>query len=543
MQLQFIGQNVHFAVSLLASLAVFAVFWLTFDAWLERRRLREAVKWSGFLLLALGLLLNGAIVESGNINASFWSTLLPGISLGLRIAGYIAIALGQILDPLMLRPSYEVPQEGGEPAVAATPNTSQPMQGAVIGGVAIAKMIALPFLPLVVAGLYWRRATTGLERHLRPVVIGFALLTAFELGTALGALRASSNPLVYNWVATYGPIWWMTQAALLAGGIILGRWVWQYLTKRLISQIFMVLVTTTVVIYFVSTAAFSLLLLRNTRSQALDDLATASHVLDYALTSRKAEIAAQAEAVAFQPGVASAATSADHRAMITAVGDFAVSHQLSSLVITDADGRVLLRAEDPDRWGDSRSNDSLVQRALIGREASSVAVLKGVVAPNVNLMSARPVRDSSGLIVGTVTVARAVSSAFVDGIRSATGLQSTVYGGDQRAATTLTSGDGLHRAIGLRETNGQVLSTVLHQGKSYSGETSFQNRAYLAAYAPLKDDDKNTVGMLLVARPADTLLAAAGRSVELAFLISVGLLALSIAPVYLIARKISNGVR
>jgi len=93
MQLQFIGQNVHFAVSLLASLAVFAVFWLTFDSWLERRRLREAVKWSGFLLLALGLLLNGAIVESGNINASLWSTLLPGISLGLRVAGYIAIAL------------------------------------------------------------------------------------------------------------------------------------------------------------------------------------------------------------------------------------------------------------------------------------------------------------------------------------------------------------------------------------------------------------------------------------------------------------------
>jgi hypothetical protein len=73
MQFQFIGQNVHFAVSLLASLAVFAVFWLTFDAWLERRRLREAVKWSGFLLLALGLLLNGAIVESGNISASLWS--------------------------------------------------------------------------------------------------------------------------------------------------------------------------------------------------------------------------------------------------------------------------------------------------------------------------------------------------------------------------------------------------------------------------------------------------------------------------------------
>ncbi|MEO8105570.1 MAG: cache domain-containing protein [Candidatus Saccharibacteria bacterium] len=542
MQLQFIGQNVHFAVSLLASLAVFAVFWLTFDAWLERRHWREAIKWSGFLVLALGLLLNGAITGSGNLASGMLSTALPVITLGLRIAGYALIAFAQLLDPLMKRPDSQAVDAGVGPVPQSWLKRRLHMRSALVGG-GVAKLIFMPALPLFVAGLYWRRATTGLERHLRPVALGFGLLALYELFAALDVLQGNSNPLVYTWVAAYGPVWWIAQSALLAAGVVLGRWVWQYLTKRIISQVFIVLVTTTVVIYFVSTAGFSLLLLRNTRSQALDDLTTASHVLDYALTSREGEIAAQAESVALRPGIAAAATVADHKAMIASVGDFAVTHRLSSLVFTDADGRVLLRAEDPNRWGDSLSNDSLVQRALIGRIASSVAVRQGVVAPNVNLMSTRPIRDGNGLIVGTVTVAQTISSAFVDGIRSATGLESSIYGGDVRAATTLLSGDGLHRAIGLRETNDGVLRAVLKEGKSYSGDASFQNRDYLAAYAPLKDENNNTVGMLLVARPADSLLAAAGRLVELAFLVSVGLLAVSVLPVYAIARKISEAVR
>lgn len=542
MDMQFIGQNVHFAISLLASLASFAVFWLIFDAWTERKKWQEAIKWSGFLALALGLLVNGAVIDNGSIIPGHLASVTAIVSLWLRILGYVLIAAGQLIDPLMKRPEV-APEADIIEEIAEGDDANKQAHAVGVGAAAIAKLIALPLLSLTVAGLYWRRATTGLERHLRPVAGGFVALSIFEALNALGAWQSTSNPLVYRWVQNYGPIWWVAQLALLVGGVVLGRWVWQYLTKRLLSQIFMVLVTATVIIYFASTGAFSFLLLHSTRSQALDDLSTASHVLDYAIASKQAETTAQAEAVAAQNGVADAANNADHKAMTAAVGNFAAEHQLSSLVITDGDGKVLLRAEDPERWGDSLSSNSLIQRALIGREVSSVGVQKGVIAPAVQLITARPIRNTKGLVVGTVTVARGISSGFVDGIRADTGLDSTVYGGSQRAATTLTDPDGLHRAVGLKETNTAVLTRVLQQGKSYDGETDFQNRRYLAAYTPLKDVDNNTVGMLLVARPADSLLATAGRSVELAFLVAIALLALSIVPVYMIAQKISGGVR
>ena len=542
MNLEFIGQNVHFAVNLLASLAMFAVFWLTFDAWLERKKPIETVKWAGFLILAIGLLINGAVVEQAQFANSFLVNTLPAVSKVMRAIGYLLIIVGQLLDPIMQRPKIENDFEE-----QFTSKKRHKKAGAVgvgaTGKGAVATLVLFPLLPLAVAGLYFRRATTGLERHLRPVALAFVFLAIFELFTAVGAWRTTTNPLVYDWVATYGPVWWVAQVALFIGGVLLGRWVWQYLTKRLLSQIFIVLVTATVGIYFVSTAGFSLLLLGNTRSQALGDLSTASHVLDYAVNSRKAELQAQAEAAVSRPGIAEAAISSSHLVSIAAIGDFATSHQISSLIVTDADGRILLRTDDPSRYGDSLSGNSLVQRALIGREAVSVAVSSGVVAPNVTLVTAQPIRSSTGLIVGSVTVSRAISAAFVDGIKKATGLDSTVYGGDQRSATTLTTADGIHRAVGIRETNQSVIKTVIKQGKSYSGETSYQNRSYLAAYVPLKDVDNNTVGMLLVAKPASALLAAAGRSIELAFLTAVALLALSIVPVYFIAKKISYGVR
>ena len=537
MNLDFIGQNVHFAVNLLASLAMFAVFWLIFDAWLERKKLKETLRWLGFLLLALGFLANGSIIDQVELTSAGINQVLPFIANLLRVLGYALVVASQLADPLMKRPTYS--DEFDTEPTAKTKKTSM----MALVPATIAKFIVLPVLPLAAAVLYFRRATTGLERHLQPVAVGFALLTVFELLTAINSLQSTLNPLTYNFVQTYGPVWWLAQLMILAASITFGNWVWRYLTKRLLSQIFIVLVTTTVSIYFVSTVGFSYLLLGNTRAQALADLSTASHVLSYALTSNKLALQAQAEAASLRPGVAPAAAASDHKQALAAIGTFARDHHANSLIVTDADGKVLARSEDPERFGDSLSSNSLIQRSLIGRSVASVVVSQGVVAPAVALVSAQPIRNQQGQIVGTVKMTQAISSAFVDNVKAATGLDSTVYGNDQRSATTLKTADNLHRAVGIKETNQNIVQTVLKKGQAYNGEAQYQNRRYLAAYTPLLDADNNKVGMLLVAHPASQLLASATKSTELAFLTAVGLLVLSIGPVYLLARKIAGDVR
>jgi sensor domain CHASE-containing protein len=327
---------------------------------------------------------------------------------------------------------------------------------------------------------------------------------------------------------------------LLTATLILGHWVWQYLTKRIQSQLFMILVAQTVAIFLISTISFTFLLLSRTQSQSLADLNTASHVLDYAIKSRQAETAAQADAVSSRPLIVTAMAGRDHKYLTTALADYMSKHGLTSLVITDASAAVLLRGEDPERWGDSRSSDILIRRALVGESATSVVVRDGVVAPSVMIMAATPARDAAGNIVGVVMTGRAISNAFVDGIKSSTGLDSAVYGGNVRAATTLVNSSGTNRAVGIKEASTAVNERVLKQGKDFSGELLLQNRPYLVAYAPLKDANNVPVGMLLVARPLDALFATATSSIEFTFLLVVIMLAVSVVPVYYISRYISR---
>ncbi len=570
---QFISQNLHFAVNLFAGLVCFAMFWLIYDAWTVRRDRPDLLRLGGFMLLAVGFLLQ-ATQAAGDSDG--WLARLEGAALLLRLLGYSLLLAGQVIDPLQPRPIYadepeltpeqtaaqaavadstrpvvpEVPDANLEiaPGDAVAPvklkveskSSHKLKKNTAIAWLPLGQAVLLPLVAGVVAALYWRRATTGLERHLKPVAIGFAILTLFEVAQALLAFRDTTNPLWYQLVQPGGPVWMIATATLLAGTIILGRWVWQYLTKRIQSQLFMILVAQTVAIFLLSTIGFTFLLLSRTQGQSLADLTTASNVLDYAIASRQAETAAQAEAVAGRPAVVAATKARDHKALTAALSNYLVDHGLTSLTVLDGSAVVLLRGEDPDRWGDSRSSDALVRRSLVGEGGTSVVSREGVVAPTVTITAATPVRDAGGAIIGVVVAGRAISNAFVDGIKASTGLDSAVYGGNVRAATTLTTGNGVDRAIGVTETSAVVNDKTLKKGESYSGRLSLQNRAYLVAYAPLKDINNVPVGMLLIARPLDALYATANQSIEVTFLLVVLLLILSVAPVYYISRYLTR---
>jgi hypothetical protein len=554
LNLQFLGLNLSFAANLFAALVCFGVFWLIFDAWTVRHKRVELIKWAGFLLLSLGFLVNAATAQ---VAAEGWAGLVDVVADILRGIGYVAIIAGQLLDPLQPKPVYDDPEDdgAGDPPVVHMPKTAPVSKPAAVvikptvqrspGFIAVGGSVAiiLPVLAGLISILYLRRATTGLERHLKPVAIAFAALTLFELLSAAAYLRDTTNPTLYQLVAVYGPVWWVAMAALIAGTVVLGMWVWQYLTKRLQSQLFMILVAQTIGLFLISTIGFTFMLFQNIRNQSLADLTTASRVLDYAVASRQAETTAQAEAAASNATVMAAVAARSHNALATTLKGYLPDHNLTSLVVTDGSGQVLLRGEDPTRWGDSRSSDALVRRALVGQASSSVVVADGVISPTVTLVAAYPIRDPAGLIIGTVTAGRAITGAFVDGIRASTSLESSVYGGNVRAATTLLASNQTDRAVGVKESSTAITDRVLKKGKTYSGTVNLQNRPYLASFAPLRDGNKVTVGMLLVARPEDTLYTAANQSIQFTFIFVIALVLLAIFPVFLVARYLSRQLK
>ncbi len=535
--LEFILTDAHFAINLLAALACFATFWLYLDAWTGAHNFKDLLKWCGFGLLAVGFLVAATQVEQMFLGKTVFAQM-GTIGLVLRGLAYALLAVGLALDPLQPVPdgakelADELPEAAGKP-----PKKQATAITAVFLG--ISRML-LPLLSGVVTFLYWRRATTGLERHLRPVAWAFVWFTAFELVDVAAVGRGTTDPRLYDLVAPFGPLWILAHGLLAVAAAILGMWVWQYLTKRLQTQLFMVLTTACIMIFLVTTVSFTFLLMSRVQEQTFSSLDTTANVLNTSIAGLQAETIAAAEVVSQNSDVVNAVVAHDHKKLAQLMSSVLTTKKLSSLVITTESSQVLLRAEDPATWGDSISSDTQVARAAVGKSTHGLIAVDGALSPRLIMKATSPIRNAAGVIVGTATTGFTIDNAYVDGLKQSTGLSAAIYSGDVRVATTLLASDGNSRSVGVKEANKAVTDKVLGKNKTWSGLTTTNGQSYLAVYAPLRDADNVAVGMLFIGQPQVLLLQAAGRSIELTFLIAVGLLVLSIVPVHLISKSLAS---
>jgi methyl-accepting chemotaxis protein len=307
--------------------------------------------------------------------------------------------------------------------------------------------------------------------------------------------------------------------------------------------LFIIFTTTIAAIFLITTVTFTFLILSNIQRQTLSNLGTASKVLGYAIDSKTAETRANAEVIANDQAVATAVGAADRKQLQALTANFLINRHQSALTITADTGKVLLRATDPSRAGDSLSGDPLVKRALRGQISSSVTTREDVIAPLVYIETAAPIRNNNGSIVGAAVVGLVADNTFVDSIKRATGLESSIYSGNVRSATTFMAPDGKSRLVGVKEARTAITKTVIEKGTAYSGVSSLSNRQFLVVYSPLKDIDNKTVGMLLISQPQSVILRTAGQSIELTFILAVILIVLSIIPALLISRYLARQLK
>jgi hypothetical protein len=536
LSLQFFFQNTHFALNLFASLITFAAFWLYLDSWTLKKDRKELFRWLGFFLLSIGFLLHAALVEQRAFGVSDWVDRLEQVSQAIRLLGYMAIAYGLAIDPLPVRPgrSHKAETPAEAPAyMAFLPLTLIPLWLVKVG---------LPAGALMVGGLYLRRATAGLEHHLKRVVVAFLLFGLSEILTLRSQFAGTDNPSLESLISPFGWLWILEHLLLLAGAFLLGRWIWQYLVRRFQTQLFMVFTTAIVVIFLITTVAFTFLLFSNIRDQTLRNLETTSGVLGYAVDTKKSETQAQAQSISQQPEIIVAIANEDHSRLVTLTRGFLAEKKQSSLIITTAEAKVLLRAEDPERFGDSLSADAFIRKAAAGSTVSGSTRKDEAILPSIYTRSATPVSDDSGKIIGTVMVGIALDDSFVQGVKNSTRLESAIYAGDRRVATTLGTVAEYEQTIGSRESSRLVRQQVLQKGGIFLGEVKIGGLDYLAAYRPLKDINNNVVGMLFVGRPAVSILQTASRSMQLTFLLAIVLIVASIAPAYFVTRSISRQI-
>jgi hypothetical protein len=518
---QFILENLHFAGNIFVGLVFFAVFWLYLDAWQTSRKTREIPRIIGFFLLCVSFIIHSTYIESNLLAANQLSHGIQGFWFTLaRLGGYLLILIGSVSEPLQDKPKYENGMITFASLKAVTP-------------------FAYPLLPFLIAGFYFRRGIIGLEKHIEPVAWAFVFLTMAEILSLVPTLLNTSNVILYKLGAPFGPIWIAEHLFYLVAAVILAKWVFGYLLKRLQSQLFMIFIGSILGIFVITTAAFTGILFHNLQVEGLQKLNTDAQVLNLALESKKSEILSDTVMISQNPLIQAGILANSHANLSDIAENILLTKNENFLDIASAGGQVLTRGENRDRIGDSLSSDPLVKRALQGQANSSIVAVNGVLAPDISIRAAAPIIVDNK-IIGVIMSGTTVDNSFVDGLEKATGLVISIYGSDKLSATSLKLGADISRPIGIKENNRQIIDQVLKKGQNYQGTVSLLSVPYQAVYLPIKDIDNVPVGMLSVAETQISIFQTAAKSLETTFIITAGIMTLSVLYSYLISRYLSR---
>jgi two-component system NtrC family sensor kinase len=211
---------------------------------------------------------------------------------------------------------------------------------------------------------------------------------------------------------------------------------------------------------------------------------------------------------------------------------------LDILTITDAQGKVVMRAAQPSSGGDDESADPLVTRALAretvtatqvisraellkeGSELAGRAYLRFIPTPKaayrpedheengLMLKGAAPVLDDDGRIIGALYGGILLNQNYeiVDRVKDIVYKGEkykdkeigtvTIFENDLRISTNVTDEKG-QRAIGTRVSQ-EVYDAVLGQGVPWVGRAFVVNHWYITAYEPIRNIDGGIIGMLYV---------------------------------------------
>lgn len=283
------------------------------------------------------------------------------------------------------------------------------------------------------------------------------------------------------------------------------------------------------------------LLFHGLNAQATAELCRTASYVQARMDAMRERCAGTAFLIATRPDVIAAVKAGNTASLRPLAKSLLANGQLSVLTIADKSGVVLARGHS-DKSGDSVLSQINVKRALLGDVFTGIEM--GTVV-KLSLRTGYPIR-SDREVVGSVTTGIDLSSnyAFVDEIKLRLGVDCTIFHNDIAVSTTVLTQH--QRAIEVKETDPEVIATVLQKGQRLHRVTGIAGRSCDVVYWPLLGADGTIVGMMSVAKDRESI-RSAYRTVILSILISVFTVgALMIAGAYLMTcamtRPITAGI-
>ncbi len=391
---------------------------------------------------------------------------------------------------------------------------------------------SLPLICAVLSFMYWRRASIGLEDHLKHSAVGFFVLSLYELVGLASLFRDSQIVWVSKLTAPFGWASIAQYALLVVATVILAKWTWYYLLKRLSTQLFMLALTGAVGLSLLITGLFVTLLLQSVERESLTKLTSNAKVMASLIEEKKARLASETRLFAQDAMVVEAIASGERKDLGDKVQAQMKATGVASLVVTDGQGKIILKGENEEERGVSWSDDKYVMRALSGETVSGIVSRPGVIAPQVSIRVAVPAGG------GTIVASELLDNAYVDGLKESTGLSVGVYGDQLLSSTTENIGDGTTRLSGIKETNVKVIEQVWKKGEILAQTSKVGESDYLSAYVPLRDQDNEVSSVLQVSQPQVAALQAAGQAVQMTFALVIMVMIGLSWPIYLVCQKL-----
>lgn len=519
----FVSYIFNFAVSVLGGLVLFVGGYLYIDSSRAHKTVSKPLLLRGFGFLMLAGVYTFHATSINHPLAIFINQTLKIVSLG-------AIAFSLLAEPFL-----EVPKtaKNDDSSNAVTPLMAWSL---------------IPFaatLYFIIAAIYYRKMTAGLEKQVRNGVIGFFLLGISEALRIRNYFTDSPVPLLARLSAEFGPAWTAGRVVEFIGLAFLMLWFWGFIRFQLRIQIVTFALIRSFIIFLLTTTFFTLMLTKNIENNTYADLKTNVGVIQYALTSLESKTLAQAQTIAEDSDILETFKGENRDRLYDLSAQFMASQKTSTLIIATESGNVVIRGEDNDRTNDNVSNDPLFVQALSGKQSSTFRYHEAAVFPKITLVAAVPIRDGNrvtGKIIGAVMTGIEVDNAFVDGIKKITGLDASIYGQDKRAATTFLAPDGVSRFTGVKETNKKIIDKVINRGELFLGASKVLNQPYYIAYSPLKSSEGKVIGMLFVGRPQDTLIETSKQAMRETFLGVIIFMAVSYLPLHYFANRLKENI-
>ena len=498
MSLFFIINNLHFAFGMVGAIVLVMASWLSVDAYRLQKSTPILLRSIGLSLCALG-----QILHSLNVNNDL---LAYGASI-LFILGLLCI-LGSLLKTKELAVN----------AVVIIPAFS-------LSSHAIHSVLAL--LSISIAYFSWKQLQKEHNDTWKPFILSFFILALAFLLTIFTFNLSQTHFLSI-----------LEQIVELAGFVVLGYWVWQFMKLRINESIVMILVGMTFLLATVVTLAFSTILIGRVTTETSNNLLTDVRVLDFAVKRLEEEALAKTSLIAMEPEIIEALAKNDIGSLDQLAEKFLEKYKLGFLTLTTPEGNVLVRAHALSRRGDTEAGERAFEEAL--HSTSFVTIEDGAVE-GLSIRSGAPLLQGNK-IVGTVIAGFQLDNVFADNMKRLTGLEMFIYKDAVSVAGTAFASDGRTRLVGVNLDSDEKVRSVLSAGKTEVGSVDIFGQTFHSSYTPLTNSDGKVVGMLSAAKPQQDIVNIANATNRLTMITVLFILLGLISPIYAFAKKVSGEI-